>query len=93
MNSYSVAIDVKLLDSRCEFSLTLEKELPGAAGAKFTIEGFLESFQSLDRIEVRDSAVLSFDNRIEGLRGEATVSATVAASGFRASNCSARPRR
>ncbi|MBN1774665.1 MAG: hypothetical protein JXB32_25615 [Deltaproteobacteria bacterium] len=81
LESYAVAVEVKLLGERCEFKLELEKDLPGEAGAKFAIEGFLETFTSRDRIDIEGGAVKAFEHGLDGLRGEATLSATVAASG------------
>ncbi|MBI5488305.1 MAG: hypothetical protein HY905_13310 [Deltaproteobacteria bacterium] len=81
LEAYKVSIEVRLGGDRSDFKFTLVKELMGDAGAKFTIGGFLEAFRSRDRIEIRDNQVESFVHTLEGMRGEATLSVAVAASG------------
>ncbi|MEA3402621.1 MAG: hypothetical protein U9R79_15385 [Armatimonadota bacterium] len=78
---YTYDIKITPQGDKVTFNFTLEKDLPGPAGAKLVAEGFVQRFRHRGRISITDNKVDEFVNRLDKMQGQATVKVIMAGSG------------
>lgn len=77
--AFTYDLNIKLNGDRSDYTFT--KGVGSSASARFVAEGKLEAFKSQDQIVVENSTLKRFGHEQKGMRGETTLSLTVAGSG------------
>jgi len=75
---YTCTIKVQLMDTSASFEFTIEKKLTEHTGAKFILEGKLESFRVKDTMAIQGKRLQSFDHNYEKLKADGSISLVVA---------------
>jgi hypothetical protein len=79
--AFTYDLNIKLNGDRSDYTFTVTKGVGAGATAKFVAEGRLEAFKSQDKIVIENSTLKRFGHEQKGMRGETTLSLTVAGSG------------
>jgi len=80
-DDYTYTIHVELNDTSASFKFTVKKDLGPGLGAELVMEGSIQRFRIKDLIELEGRQLQQFDQTMEKVVGEGTVSLVAAATG------------